>query len=207
MKKFFCLMVVAFCFASQPAMAYRDGYGYGYGYDNSYSRFSPYFSISGGPWFPTHTTSNDATFTPVETRYDGGIGVSGAFGAELGTFFRLENELSYRYAPGRNDIGDTWAFAWMLNAWLQARNQTPVTPYFGGGFGLGRGHVVSAGPWDGDMTGVAYQAGCGLDIRLDRRTSLDIGYRYFGISDTGNDNTHGDGLAGSTIAAGVRVRF
>lgn len=205
MKKLIGIMAIGFCFASQPAMAYRDGYGHGY--ENPYPGFSPYFSLSGGAWVPSNTTSNDASLTPTEAHYDTGAAVSGAVGAELGPYFRLENELSYRYASGRDDVGDTWAFAWMLNAWLQARNQTPVTPYFGGGFGLGRGHVISAGPWDGNMTGVAYQVGCGLDIRLDRRTSLDVGYRYFGISDTSNGNPGNDGLAGSTISAGVRIHF
>jgi opacity protein-like surface antigen len=204
MKKLVCILAIAFCFASQPAMAYRDSYGYGYPYNG----FSPYFSLSGEAWIPAHSTSNDISLLPTETHYDGGVGISGAFGAEIGPLFRLENELSYRYAPERNGGGDTWAFAWMLNGWLQAKNQTPVTPYIGGGFGLGRGHVVSAGPlWDGDMTGVAYQVGCGLDILLDRRTSLDLGYRYFGISDSSNNNAAGGGLAGSTILAGVRVRF
>jgi opacity protein-like surface antigen len=126
---------------------------------------------------------------------------------DLGQLLRLENELSYRYAPGRNGGGDTWALGWMVNAWLQARNRTPVTPYFGGGFGLGRGHMASAGAWDGDVIGVAYQAGGGLEIGMDRRTSLDLGYRYFGIADTSNNNTGNSNLAGSTLLAGVRVKF
>ena len=203
MKKLIYTVAIALCFASQPALAYRDGYGYG-----NYYGFLPYVSVSGDAWIPAHSNSNTISLAPTETHYDGGAGISGAFGAEIGPFFRLENELSYRYASERNGGGDTWAFAWMLNGWLQAKNQTPVTPYFGGGFGLGRGHVVSNGTWDGDMTGVAYQVGCGLDIMLDRRTSLDLGYRYFGITDTSNNNNAGgDGLAGSTIMAGVRLKF
>ena len=202
MKKLICALAIASCFAAQPAMAYRDNYGYG----NPYG-FSPYFSLSGGAWLPAHSTSDDISLKPTEAHYDGGVGISGAVGAELGTYFRVENELSYRYASGSNGGGDIWAFAWMLNGWFMARNQTPVTPYFGAGFGLGRGHEVSAGQWDGNMTGVAYQAGCGLDILLDRRTSLDIGYRYFGISNSDNSNAGSGDLTGSTISAGVRVRF
>lgn len=188
-------------FSAHPALAYRGGY-----YEPYYN-FSPYFSLSGGAWLPAHTTSLDATLKPTEAHYDGGFGIGGAIGMDLGQLFRLENELSYRYAPGRNGNGDTWALGWTVNGWLQLRNQTPVTPYFGGGIGLGRGHVASAGSWDGDIVGVAYQAGAGLDILLDRRTSLDIGYRYFGISDTSNDNKSGNDLVGSSIMAGVRVRF
>jgi opacity protein-like surface antigen len=206
MNRSFCtaaLIVLAFIAIGssvRPALAYRGGY-----YE-PYDNFSPYFSLSGGGWLPAHTTSLDTTLKPTEARYDGGVGISAAVGMDLGQIVRLENELSYRYASGRNG-GDTWALAWMVNAWLQALNQSPVTPYFGGGFGLGHGHVVSAGSWDGDITGVAYQVGGGLDIQLDRRTSLDLGYRYFGISDTGNQNKSGNDLAGSSIMAGVRVRF
>ncbi|KAB0669043.1 porin family protein [Oryzomonas sagensis] len=210
MKRLFSpyVLVVALTgiLAAQTAFAFRDGYRNESPY-NPYGGVAPYLSIAGGAWLPTHTTSDNTTLTPTETRYDGGVGVAGAFGAELGPFFRLENELSYRYAPGHNGGGDTWALAWMINGWLQARNRTPVTPYFGAGLGLGRGHVASAGPWDGDMTGLAYQAGFGLDIMLDRVTSLDIGYRYFGITESDNNNAGGGDLAGSSIMAGVRFRF
>lgn len=195
------LSVTVVAFSAQPALAYRGGY-----YE-PYNNFSPYFSASGGAWLPTHTTTLDTTLKPTEARYDGGFGLGAAIGMDLGQLLRLENELSYRYARGRNGGGDTWALGWMVNAWIQARNQSPVTPYFGGGFGLGRGHVASAGAWDGDLTGVAYQAGGGLEIQLDRKTSLDVGYRYFGISDTSNQSNNGNDLAGSSVMAAVRVRF
>lgn len=189
-------------FTALPAHAYR-----GYPEYRQATGFSPYFTVSGGVWLPAHTTSLDTSLNPTESRYDGGAGFSGAVGMDIGRILRLENELSYRYASARNSGGDTWALGWLFNAWIQARNQTPVTPYFGGGFGLGRGHIATVGLTDGDITGVAYQVGGGLDIQLDRRTSLDLGYRYFGISDTGNHGANGNDLAGSTIMAGVRLRF
>ena len=195
------LTFIAVGFPARPASAFQRPYYY----EPSHN-FSPYFTISGGAWLPAHTSALDTSLTTTEKRYDGGVGVGAAIGMEIGQILRLENELSYRYASGRGG-GDTWALGWMVNAWLQARNQTPVTPYFGGGFGLGRGHVASAGLGDGDVTGVAFQAGAGLDILLDRRTSLDLGYRYFGISDTGNHIGSANDLAGSSFMAGVRFRF
>jgi opacity protein-like surface antigen len=167
-----------------------------------------YYSLSAGVWLPAHTSSVDASLKPTETHYNAGIGIGGAIGIDLGQIFRLENELSYRYSDAKSSGGNNWALAWMLNGWIETRNYSPVTPYFGGGFGLGRGHISTNGPSDGDVTGVAYQVGGGLDIRLDRRLSLDIGYRYFGISDTSDNNgTGSNDLAGSSVLAGLRVRF
>lgn len=166
-----------------------------------------YYSLSAGSWIPTHITSVDGSLVPTDTHYDNGIGFGGAVGIDLGNIFRLENELSYRSASGKYG-GNMDAFAWMLNAWIEPRSNAPVTPYFGGGFGLGRGHVSTIGPSDGVITGVAYQVGGGLDIRLDRQLSLDIGYRYFGISDAGNTNAAANNeLAGSTVMGGLRIRF
>lgn len=205
-------------FSAQPASAYRgdrDSREYRDEHDFRGERtYQPpgiesrlYYSLSAGSWMPTHITSVDASLIPTDTHYDNGIGFGGAIGIDLGSIFRIENELSYKYASGRNG-GNLNALAWMLNAWIQPRNDAPVTPYFGGGFGLGRGHVSTIGPSDGVITGIAYQVGGGLDIRLDRRLSLDIGYRYFGISDASNNNAAANNeLAGSSVMGGLRVRF
>jgi opacity protein-like surface antigen len=166
-----------------------------------------YYSLSAGSWIPTHITYVDPQLTSTELSYDSGVAFSGAVGIDLGNFLRLENELSYKYASGRNN-GNIDAFAWMVNAWIEPRNYGTITPYFGGGVGLGRGNISNAGLSDGNITGVAYQVGGGLDIRLDRRLSLDIGYRYFGISDSSNSTAaNTNDLAGSTIMGGLRVRF
>jgi opacity protein-like surface antigen len=140
--------------------------------------------------------------------YNTGWALGGAFGASLDSGLRLENELIYRQASPRTAGGDLWTLAWMINVWWDARNSSPFTPYFGGGFGLGRGHVASPGPIDNSGSGAVYQVGGGLDYKFDRHLSLDVGYRYFGIADTSSSGGVGSvDLAGSSVLAGLRWRF
>lgn len=167
-----------------------------------------YFSPSTGIFAPGKTTTVDNSFKPVSIDYNTGWALGGAFGAGFDSGLRLENELIYRQASPRAPGGDLWALAWMVNIWWDARNNSPFTPYFGGGFGFGHSHVASPGPVDNSGSGVAYQAGAGLDYKIDRLLSLDIGYRYFGISDISSDGGVGSvDLVGSSVLAGLRWRF
>jgi opacity protein-like surface antigen len=153
-------------------------------------------------------TTTDFSTTPNQTfneriGFDPGVYVGGAGGFDFG-FLRLEGELSYKEAnidsitdnTGANqyrDInGNLGALAFMANAFFDFHNYTPVTPYIGGGIGFATLHLsntyatnTSAGnqrqmmyPRDDDAV-FAYQAGAGLGIALNRRCSLDLGYRYF----------------------------
>lgn len=165
-----------------------------------------YFSLATGAWFPGHTNTVNNSLQPFNISYNTGWSIGGAVGVAMDNGLRLENELVYRQASARGTGDDQWALGWMVNAWWDARNSTKITPYFGGGFGFGRGHASSPGPVDNDITGVAYQAGGGVDIRLDRSLSVDLGYRYFGISDMGNHGSGSD-LSGSSVMAGMRLKF
>lgn len=96
----------------------------------------------------------------------------------------------------------------MVNAWWDGRNGSPFTPYFGGGFGFGRGHVASPGPIDNSGSGKAYQVGGGVDCKIDQQLSLDVGYRYFGLSDTSSNGGAGSvDMVGSSVLTGIRWRF
>jgi opacity protein-like surface antigen len=150
--------------------------------------------------------TTDFSNTPNQTfneraRFDPGVYIGGAGGFDFG-FIRLEGELSYKEADiktisdntGVNqyrDInGNLGALAFMTNAFFDFHNYTPVTPYVGGGIGFATLHMSNAYatnasnqrllmyPRDDD-TVFAYQLGAGLDIALNRRFSLDFGYRYF----------------------------
>jgi opacity protein-like surface antigen len=134
-----------------------------------------------------------------------GIYVGGTGGYDFG-IIRLEGELSFRDAEMKTitdrDTGDRYhnidgnlgVLAMMVNAFFDLHNNTPVTPYVGGGIGLAafnlddtygtdsggsRAFIYS----DGDDTVFAYQVGGGLEIALNRMLSLDLGYRYF-VTDT-----------------------
>ncbi|HMN03893.1 MAG TPA: outer membrane beta-barrel protein [Geobacter anodireducens] len=134
--------------------------------------------------------------------YDPNIYVGGTGGYDFG-HFRLEGELSYKHAEISSITDDTGfrfrgvdgslgALAFMANAFVDVHNNTPVTPYFGGGIGFA---VLSLSDTfgsdnsgrlllypDDDTTVFAYQAGGGLEIAINPSLSLDLGYRYFGTT-------------------------
>lgn len=163
---------------------------------------------------------------------DPGIFIGGTGGYDFG-YVRLEGELSYKHseidsvtdnitpAYYRNTDGDLGVLAYMANVYFDLHNDTPVTPYFGGGIGGASLHLSDTEAADGtllyyddDATAFAYQAAAGVEIALNRRLSLDVGYRYFGTDEAEFDR--GNQLNGSTaemkfeshnVAVGLRVKF
>lgn len=146
--------------------------------------------------------------TPFSDRveFDPGINIGGAVGYDFG-YVRLEGELSYKYSEMKSitetvpepvsflDVdGNLGVFAGMVNLFIDLHNNSPITPYFGGGVGFaalslsdtfGINPLTGAGPvvYVGDDDAVfAYQAGAGIGIALNRQLTLDLGYRYFGTS-------------------------
>jgi opacity protein-like surface antigen len=105
----------------------------------------------------------------------------------------------------------------MFNCFFDLHNDTPVTPYIGGGAGFAALHLedtfVNTGLFyqEDDDTVFAYQAGAGLEIALNRRVSLDVGYRYFGTSRAEfNENFITETslkYESHNAAVGVRVKF
>jgi opacity protein-like surface antigen len=175
------------------------------------ARPGPYVAGFIGATVPLNqdVTTNDFRISDTfndRVRFDPGINVGGIGGFDFG-FVRLEGELSYKHAEITSvidrDFGDTFggihgsvgAFAVMTNGFIDLHNDSPVTPYLGGGIGFATLHlsdtsgILSGGTgtrvslYDADDDTVfAYQAGAGLEIALNRRLSLDLGYRYFATS-------------------------
>jgi len=169
-----------------------------------------YLSLAAGGWLPERTSGLNFGQGRTDVSYDTGWGVSGAFGGAFDSGLRLETELDYRQADARGASDNSWAAAWLLNLWWGMRNDSPLTPYLGGGAGLGRGHQASPGTVYFLGTGVAYQAGGGVDVRLNEALSLDVGYRYFGVIGIGDLSNYSLGtfdLSGSSVMAGVRFHF
>jgi opacity protein-like surface antigen len=166
----------------------------------------PYVSGFLGSSFARDTTvtsfdNNNPSGTSISDRvsFDPGIYLGGTGGYDFG-FLRLEGELSYRHAKldtvtdssgvrFRNVDGDLGVFATMFNVFLDMHNPSRVTPYVGGGIGFatlhlsdttgfGTGGKVILYDEDND-TVFASQVGAGMDIALNSRFSLDVGYRYF----------------------------
>lgn len=154
-------------------------------------------------------TSSDLVDNSVfddTVEFDPGLSIGGTGGYDFG-FIRLEGELSYKYAEiakitentgfrFRSPDGNIGALAMMFNAFFDLKNDSPVTPYLGGGIGFatlylsntygidinnGVAERVLLYPSD-EATVFAYQAGAGLEVAMHRKLSLDIGYRYFGTA-------------------------
>lgn len=142
-----------------------------------------------------------------QVEFDPGLYIGGTGGYDFG-FLRLEGELSYKHAEITtitedtgfrfgNPDGSLGALAFMFNAFFDLHNDSPITPYFGGGIGFASLHLSNTFGTDVDNNGVAsrpllypsddttvfaYQAGAGMEIAIQRKLSLDLGYRYFGTS-------------------------
>lgn len=169
-----------------------------------------------------------------QVEFDPGINIGGTGGYDFG-YLRLEGEISYKHSeigsitdknappPNRflNPDGNLGVTAFMANAFFDLHNDTRVTPYLGGGIGFANLHLSdtyatdSAGRFriydEGDDTVFAYQAGAGVEIALNRRYSLDIGYRYFG-TDTAKINRESDmwhslKFESHNVAVGFRATF
>jgi opacity protein-like surface antigen len=170
-----------------------------------------YMSVFLGASAPQDTSVTISEFNPVTTKdaqvqFDPALNIGGTAGYDFG-FLRLEGEMSYkngeisrvseatfgtRYV---NVDGHLGAFAVLVNGFFDLHNDSPVTPYLGGGMGFAslnlsttRGVDASTGALNDhifreDSDNVfAYQAGAGIAVALNRRLSLDLGYRYFGTS-------------------------
>ena len=139
--------------------------------------------------------------------FDPNLNIGGSSGYDFG-FVRIEGELAYKrgeissindqtsQVKYANVDGGVGVYSVMGNVFFDLRNSSPVTPYIGGGIGVATlylddtyGTNSSTGHRDllyesGSNTVFAYQAGAGLEIALNNRLSLDLGYRYFGTAKT-----------------------
>lgn len=180
--------------------------------------------VSGYDWkYDTYYGSKD------KVQFDTGILVGGTGGYDFG-IIRLEGELSYKYneidsIKGRNPgyyylATEVGTFALMGNVFFDLHNNSPITPYIGGGIGvatiyLGNDRNDYYDDYEDDYDSVfAYQLGGGLEIALNQRLSLDVGYRYF-ATDTAKfevdsyyiSQTSKIKLESHNFTVGVRFKF
>ncbi|MDD2541152.1 MAG: acyloxyacyl hydrolase [Desulfuromonadaceae bacterium] len=201
------------------------------------SRLGPYVSGFIGVSIPQNTdvsSYNYGTDTSFSDRveFDPSVNIGGTGGFDYG-FIRLEGELSYKHGKiatiteqngGQstrlhNADGDLGALAMMFNAFIDLHNSTLITPYLGGGIGFAAMHLSDTFVseyntpiyQEDDDTVFAYQAGAGLELALNRRLSLDLGYRYFATSNArfGADRNISTDLKfqSHNAAVGIRVKF
>ncbi len=147
-------------------------------------------AISGqDPSEPTRFTFDE------NASFDPGVYVGGTGGYDFG-FMRLEGELSYRNSQFdsitdsagsnfRGVDGNIGVFATMFNVFVDLHNSSRITPYLGGGIGFANIHMSETTDNIGilydesDDTVFASQVGAGMDLAINSRSSIDVGYRYF----------------------------
>ncbi len=143
--------------------------------------------LAGPQWWPDTSNGDE-----VEAGSEAGWVAGGAAGYRW-TFeqwlLRLEGEAAHRRnnVHGRNDQGRASAdenmdvTSVLVNVWPEFPISETVGVYVGGGIGGAR--VDTFGE---DDYGLAHQVGLGFTIDLDL-WSLDLGYRYFAVSQTDHD--------------------
>ena len=194
-----------------------------FGIENTYLRFSASLSM-------LSETTNTGSGNENTVEYQPGFGLGGAYGIDMQNRFRLEGELLYTSnslqkisgtGAGNSVItqavgGDTSSLAFMANVAYDFPNQTRLTPYLMGGFGLAG---IFVNEWEANSNAVAddtdwvlaFQAGAGIGYDLDDRTDLELSYRYFETQapEFGDNRTtpFESEFAGHNIMLGVRLKY
>ncbi len=160
-----------------------------------------------------------------------GLYSSGAVGLDWENGFSTEVALSYQSA-GLEDLaltgiggfsvfsaslagvdGSMSALSLMGNGKLEFGSKKRLSPYIMGGIGLSRVAIddVTAsgatGSLDDEDFVFAYQVGAGIMVPLSERTSVDLGYRYFGTSEADMSDGTDDftaGFSSHTVLVGIK---
>jgi opacity protein-like surface antigen len=178
------------------------------------SGFKPYVSVFAGASMASElktsqliSSSNYNLTLPINNGYL----LGGAIGVKLTDNVRIEVEFSRAQftakglAVASGSSGSTSATAagkvnanYLLgNIWLDVPNETSLTPYVGGGLGLGwvDSDVLffggPAGLGGNAKTGMAYQLGAGIKYNLNDSIAFDLGYRFKNIIKFEFDGTNG----------------
>ncbi|MEQ1558020.1 MAG: outer membrane beta-barrel protein [Methyloglobulus sp.] len=211
---------------------------------NAGAAFAPSDSVDGSITGCTFSGASPSYCFNLKTHftrdYDPGFAGSLALGYQVADQFRLEGEVLYqsndngkehfslsiqpvtRHSHGSSSPssapskGDRERMAFLLNGYYDFKNSTAFTPYITAG--MGGYHLRLKGERssvDNDLD-FAWQAGAGVNYKLDDRISFDLKYRYFGGTDAELQMPSPSGVFTSSrlydvgdhqIMAGVRVGF
>ena len=183
-----------------------------------------YVTVFGGASLPS-----DLTFDGVgiDQHYTLGLNTGyvagGAIGMDVTDAVRAEIELSHAVWKSADSVtsvdsfgiantsaasGNVNATYLLANAWMDFDTGSILTPYLGGGVGLGwlSGDTIFGGGGNGFGTstgaGFAFQVGTGVKVDLSENMALDVGYRF---KDIVNASAHDLGGAGQPEFNNVSV--
>ncbi len=116
----------------------------------------------------------------VSTVGGGTLGYKFPFSSAMS--LRTELDASYTKAKADNLSGaDADLYGVLANGWIDLTNDSGITPYFGGGIGVG---IINSETVNDSETGLGYQAGGGflVDVPNANGAFVGVNYRYFGIT-------------------------
>jgi opacity protein-like surface antigen len=176
------------------------------------SGYQPYVSVFGGASLGenVHTVFNPAPGYIQDTKMDVGYLVGAAVGLRWNDFLRSEIEVAYgsnsanhlesaAYGvpyPNTPATGTIGAAYLLGNIWADWKNNSPLTPYAGGGVGVAfvkNSGVDFSGIYgfaDSNQTRLAWQLGAGIKYDISDSMALDIGYRYLNVNNLYFVNTN-----------------
>lgn len=160
--------------------------------------FHPYVGVFGGINFVPNIAATDLISGSGNVNFASGDFAGIKIGTNLGERWRAEVELSRSYNGINNftfnngnvntyasgSINQTYALG---NIWYDFHNQSAFTPYAGGGLGAGwaDGNLLSNGGNYINVTSataLAFQLGIGVTYDVSQKLSLDLGYRFKGMT-------------------------
>lgn len=176
----------------------------------------PYASVTAGVTALSEIDDKDEGET-IEFEFDAGYNVGAALGYDFGPG-RVEAEIAYRsnefdsvsyLGTDFSADGTISALSFMVNGYLDYRNESSVTPFVTAGLGFARVDAddvsvegISAG--SADETVFAYQLGAGLGIALNKEITLDLSYKYFATDEFEGSEAEYDS---HNINVGLRFSF
>ena len=194
----------------------------------SAAEFKPYVSVFGGV-----SLLNDLHITNFNNKqytwnFNGGYNLGGAVGVKWNDLLRTELELSHSvwsanhwthtgdggYAGAAS--GNLQATYLLGNVWFDVATNSMVTPYIGGGLGVGwaNANVTPGKGYQllGGNSGFAFQLGAGLKFAVSESVDIDLGYRFKDITNITFSDQYGNpwsptNLVSHNFQLGVTLKF
>lgn len=170
----------------------------------------------------TDSTITDATIpgVTIDFKSDSGVGLGFVLGYDYGDF-RTEAEIAYQknnYKEMTAAItlplsGDVSSLAFLINGYYDFHNNSPITPFVGGGIGYAKvtvsdlasgATVLTAGDND---SALAYHVGVGASYGISETVAIDLKYRYFATQDLTFSVTTNASYSSHNFYAGTRISF
>ncbi len=177
---------------------------------------------TGGTWVEDTNVKFSSIGLNYDVSYDTGFHLGGSVGYDFG-MFRTEGEFMYRensfdkmndYTLNGVVLGDISLSgnanvkSYLLNGYIDFENKSSITPYIGIGLGLAD---IENSDADIDDKEFAYQAAAGIGYDINKKLTLDVGYRYFAIYDDDNSGLgiydDDDDYKSHNISFSVRYKF